>query len=277
MVTVTGSGFASAQGPHPDPATALVLAIDSSAAAVGLALVRGDAVLARLDTPMRHGQAEAILPLLNSLAAGAGLALTQLQAVAVTVGPGSFTGIRVGLSVAHGLGLATGCPVIGIGSFAAVEAQDRTHTPAGTAPAATAPAATAPAARLVIIDSRRADLFAQPFAPDGTPLVPPQVLPVEALPGLAGSLRGTAGHLRIIGDSADAARPVLPAIAAATGLSPTAIEIAASGAPDPLTVARLAQRQMLGDRLTPATPLYIRPPDAIAPAHGGRHQRLVEE
>lgn len=271
MVTVTGSGSASAMGSLPDPATATVLAIDSSAAAVGLALVRGDAVLARLDVPMRNGHAEAIPPLLNSLVAEARFTLTQLQAVAVTVGPGSFTGIRVGLSVAHGLGLAISCPVIGIGSFSAVEAQDRRQSPGG---AKSDPSNTA---RLVIIDSRRADLFAQPFAPDGTPLAPPQVIPAEELPGLSGLLRGMAGRLRIIGDSAEAARPVLSGIAAATGLPPQAIEIAAGGPPDPLIVAHLAQQQMRTGCLTPALPLYIRPPDAIAPIHGGRHQRLVAD
>jgi tRNA threonylcarbamoyladenosine biosynthesis protein TsaB len=133
----------------------------------------------RKTAAMLHGQAEALLPMLAAAFAEAGVEFAALSAVAVTVGPGSFTGLRVGLAAAHGLGLARDCPVVGVSSFAAW-----------------AQAAAASGAVRVVLDSRRGDAFVQEFGATGLPLAPPRILPPEealAVPAgmtLAGDLAG---------------------------------------------------------------------------------------
>jgi tRNA threonylcarbamoyladenosine biosynthesis protein TsaB len=104
-----------------------VLAIDtcfqSCSAAVGLfaghELVR---TMARFE-PMQTGQAERIVPMVGDVVAEAGIAMADVGLVAVTVGPGSFTGTRIGLSAAKGLGLSLGVPTAGVTSLQVIAVQ----------------------------------------------------------------------------------------------------------------------------------------------------------
>lgn len=66
---------------------------------------------------MQRGQAERLVPMVAEVLGRAGLAFGDLARVVVTVGPGSFTGIRVGLATARGLGLALGVPVLGVSTL----------------------------------------------------------------------------------------------------------------------------------------------------------------
>jgi len=114
---------------------------------------------------LRHGHAEALLPMIERVMREAGLTPSQLGAVAAAIGPGGFTGIRVGLAAAHGIALAVGARLIGISSFAAVAARI-----AGIGEGACE-------TLLVALDSRRAELYVQLFAGDaGSPLAAPQAL-----------------------------------------------------------------------------------------------------
>src|SRR5438552_13886170 len=97
-----------------------ILALDSSGAACSTALWRRGAVVARSRREMARGHAEALIPMLVETMSGAGESLKALDAVAVTVGPGAFTGIRIGLAAARGIGLAANIPVVGITTFAAI-------------------------------------------------------------------------------------------------------------------------------------------------------------
>ena len=102
----------------------IVLALDTVLDACSVAIVRDDAVLANLSERMQRGQAERLAPMARDAAVAAGVAFSELDRVAVTTGPGSFTGVRVGLSFARALALALGKPCIGISTLEALALQD---------------------------------------------------------------------------------------------------------------------------------------------------------
>src|SRR3954454_16477819 len=129
------------------PAEPIALALETAGSACSVALAHGDQILAAERRPMRHGHAEVLLPMVDAVVARAGLMPGTLDSVAVSVGPGGFTGIRVGLAAARGIALASGARLVGVTCFAAV--------------AAACPADEA--ALLVALDSRRSDLYVQLF------------------------------------------------------------------------------------------------------------------
>jgi tRNA threonylcarbamoyladenosine biosynthesis protein TsaB len=219
-----------------------------------VALARDGAVLAAECRVLRHGHAEALFPMVERVMDRAGLSPSQLDAVAVAIGPGGFTGIRVGLAAAHGIALATGARLVGVTSFAAVAAR-AAATRGGHCPAL-----------LVAIDSRRADLYVQLFASDATaPLGPPQaLLPVHLADFVASLAPGSASGfavgapLLIAGDAAAAAAAALE--------ERVGCVIAADSAPDAEGVAAAALRQLRGaPPAGPVRPLYLRPPDVTLP------------
>ncbi|MBE9552024.1 MAG: tRNA (adenosine(37)-N6)-threonylcarbamoyltransferase complex dimerization subunit type 1 TsaB, partial [Proteobacteria bacterium] len=106
---------------------------------------------------MRRGHGEALMPMVAEIMDEAGLDFAGLQAIAVTTGPGAFTGIRIGLSAARGFALAAGLPVVGVTTLEAVAAaQDSEGHPL-----------------LVALDSKRDDIYVQLFGPDGVSLSEP--------------------------------------------------------------------------------------------------------
>jgi len=115
--------------------------------------------------PMKRGHAEALMPMIARVMKDAALAFTALDRIAVTTGPGSFTGLRVGLSAARGIALAAGKPVIGVTTLTAFAA----------------PVVSANAAQAVIsaIDARHDHVYVQAVAGDGSPLLSPRVAPIE--------------------------------------------------------------------------------------------------
>lgn len=94
-----------------------ILAFDTSAAHCAAALLESDAVYGEALLPMARGQAEALMPLLEDTLASRGRVWGDLDAIAVGVGPGNFTGIRIGVSAARGLALSLGIPAIGVSTF----------------------------------------------------------------------------------------------------------------------------------------------------------------
>ncbi len=97
----------------------LLLSLDTASTTLSLALLEGEKVLAKFDENMLRGQAERLVPEIQNLFQKAGYKIRELSAVAVGVGPGSFTGVRVALSAARGLGLALNVPVWGVSSLEA--------------------------------------------------------------------------------------------------------------------------------------------------------------
>lgn len=215
-----------------------LLGLDTALNACSVAIVDGDTVLAKTMLPGGKGNAERLLPAIEQARAQAGIALDQLDGIAATIGPGSFTGIRTALATARGLGLALGKPVWGV----------TTTEVLGIA------AATAGRGTVAAIDARREEVYLQIFAAAGSglgaALQPPQLLPIKDAAAML-----PAGPLKLAGSGASLLHD-----AAARG----DIEISdAAPDPDPVIVARLAMQRPKPSR--PPSPLYIRPPDAALP------------
>lgn len=106
--------------PATSPAEPVILAFDTSAAYCAAALLKGKTLLGLQAEDMGRGQAERLVPMLDEVIKGAGLDWSDLDALAVGVGPGNFTGIRISVSTARGLALALDIPAIGVSTFDAI-------------------------------------------------------------------------------------------------------------------------------------------------------------
>ena len=178
------------------------------------------------------------MPMLVETMAEAGESYAALTAVAATVGPGAFTGIRIGLAAARGIGLAADVPVIGVTTFAAVAE-------------AVSEAERAGRALLVLLDSKRGDVFAQAFTAERAAVGAPAILSPDGV-----VQRLSARSSVIAGDGMAVVRPALEAAGLAVVYS------AAAGPADAVNVARLAERSVAEGMGLPPTPLYLRAPEA---------------
>jgi len=227
-----------------------LLAIDTSTDACSAALLAGEDIGAHISRVMARGHAEALLPMVMTVLDRAGLGFDDLTAVAVTMGPGAFTGLRIGLAAARGIGLAAGIPVIGVSTL---------ETVAAAVPAEERSGATVAAA----VESKRADIYLQCFDTALTPLGPPAAVLPEALEATL-----PAGPIVVAGNAAERTAQALG--------SPTRIRPSASGPyPDArvlavLAAGRLREAEASGCSIEPPAPLYLRPPDAKRPTGGGR-------
>ena len=106
-------------------ATVTVLALSTSSPALSIALVHGRQVLARHHQLIGRGHAEALVPAIATLLAG-----RRPDAIIVDIGPGSYTGIRIGIAAARALGVAWGVPVHGVSALGLVAAQAFAADPA---------------------------------------------------------------------------------------------------------------------------------------------------
>ena len=222
-----------------------VLAIDSAGSACSVAVGLGERILADEQIETLHGQAEALLPLVDRTMREAGQEPSALEAIVVTVGPGSFTGIRVGLAAAHGIALATGAQLIGVTSFAAVAAGTaRSNVSEGRF-------------LLVTLESRREDLYIQFFDPAGEPLAGPVVVMPSQLGDTIEAAIGAA-PLLIAGDAAPRAVSAL-----AQRHDTRIMEGSVARAVGTLRAGLRLQR--LGSAGDAPRPLYLRAPDVTLP------------
>ena len=214
-----------------------VLAIDTALGACAAAVIdtAAGAVAAHESAAMQRGHAEALIPLLARVMQRAGTGFTDLDRIAVTTGPGSFTGLRVGIAAARGLALAAGKPAVGITTLAAY--------------AAPFIAADDSLPVVAAIDARHDHVYLQVFGPAGRTLVSPRLLPLREALRVAAT-----GAPRLAGNAA----AMLAAGWPLGERAPRAVE--QRPAPDIDWVARLGA--LAADTSAPVKPLYLRAPDA---------------
>jgi tRNA threonylcarbamoyladenosine biosynthesis protein TsaB len=221
------------------PAPGLILAMDTCLGSCSVALTRGGETLAWRTEVTARGHQERLAPMARDVLGRAGLTFAALDRIGVTVGPGSFTGLRVGLAFAKGLALALARPCIGVGSLEALAAslQEDGAAPAGDGRVA------------VVIDAGRDRVYLQLFI-GGASVSGPDVLPLELAVARLVEVYGS-GEVVLTGPGAALLADVLP-----RGI------VRALAAPDPRAIAHLAAAA----RIAPPRPLYLRPPDATAKA-----------
>ncbi|MBV9969665.1 MAG: tRNA (adenosine(37)-N6)-threonylcarbamoyltransferase complex dimerization subunit type 1 TsaB [Xanthobacteraceae bacterium] len=214
-----------------------VLAIDTALDACSVAVLdTEESGRARSRSlPMARGHAEALMPLVANVMSEARTEFSELDRIAVTVGPGSFTGLRVGLAAARGIGLASGKPVVGLTTLSAlavplIDADDSRSV-------------------LAVIDARHANVYMQLFGPGGCTVVAPRAAPLNDAIHAA-----MASPTRIVGNAVRLLEAAWP------DNTRRPLQVSEVKAPDIIWVARL------GAAADPAPasvkPLYLRAADA---------------
>lgn len=218
-----------------------ILAIDCATASCSVAAWADGEVVAVERAEMARGQAEALVPMIGRVREAAGVAFAEIDRLAVTVGPGHFTGLRAGLAAARGLALATNRPLVGVTTLAAVAA-------------CVTPAERAGAIVVVALDSKRAEFYVQAFTENLVPLGEPEARRPE---DYAAELAAGTRPLVIAGDAGDFLVAALRARGTKVSRS------AAPPRPDAAIVAALAAVAPLPSAM-PA-PLYVHPVETTAP------------
>ena len=215
----------------------LILAIDTALDACAAGVLDTDAgrLIAQESQAMKRGHAEALMPLIARVIKASGIAFTGLDRIAVTTGPGSFTGLRVGLSAARGIALAAGKPVVGVTTltgYAAPVVSQNAEQPV-----------------IAAIDARHDHVYFQVVSGNGSSLIRPKVAPIEEA---LGASRFGAPHL--VGNAAKILADRWPADA------PAPFKVDPQPAPDIAWVAWLGAA--VSPDAAPARPFYLRAPDA---------------
>jgi tRNA threonylcarbamoyl adenosine modification protein YeaZ len=214
-----------------------VLAIDTALEACSAAVLdteRGG-ILASESIPMLRGHAEALLPLVSRVMSEAGIDFGALDRIAVTVGPGSFTGLRVGVSAARGIAVAAGKPAVGLTTLAAFAAPYIAIDDVTPLVAA--------------IDARNDQVYMQMVGAGGRSLIQPR------LASLREAVRDAANaRARLVGSAAAMMAAAWPA-----GVQPPPV-VDAARAPIIDWVAHLGAAA--AQALSLPKPLYLRAPDA---------------
>ncbi len=224
----------------------LLLAVETATAAPSLALWRGGALLGERAADPSRATAEALLPALDALLAAASVALAAVEGFAVSIGPGSFTGLRIGVATVKGLAFGTGRRAVGISTLAAIAGH-----------------ASGPGPVAAVLDARRGEVYAAGFeAGAAADWLLERVIPIEAL-----AARLPAG-CRVVGEGvplcADALRNTDAVLAPPPYRETTARH-----------VARLAARAWSRGEAVPAgdlVPRYLRRAEAEVKRTGERFE-----
>ena len=193
-------------------------------------------IVASETLPMVRGHAEAVMPLIARVMDQAAIEFAELDRIAVTTGPGSFTGLRVGISAARGIALAAGKPAIGLSTLAGFAAPHIAEDDSTNVVAA--------------IDARHDHVYLQVFGTGGRTLVAPRIAPLRDAVRAAHD-RSPA---RIVGSAAELVAAAWPKA------EPPPLLVEQRGAPDIGWIARLGAAA--ADGHGPPKPLYLRAPDA---------------
>ena len=228
----------------------ILLAVDTALDACAAAVARshdGTVEVFGVTEVIGRGHAECLMRVVDDALARAGVAHADLDGYAVSIGPGSFTGIRVGVAAVRGFALAAGKPAVSMTSLEALAQEGRALAPGRSI--------------VAVLDARKDEVYAQAFDADGRPLDAAVVAPAARIAHRAAELGAM-----VIGSGA----PLLAAI------DPSLDIVAATPFPAIDTIARLALPRLAA--ATPTTPrpspLYVRAPDA-KPQGAARLARLT--
>jgi tRNA threonylcarbamoyladenosine biosynthesis protein TsaB len=207
-----------------------ILALDTCLGACSVAVCDDGQALAAASEAMTRGHQERLAPMAREVMTAAGLEFARLDRIGVTIGPGSFTGLRVGLAFAKGLALALDLPCIGV---SVLEALGRAKPRPGFVAAC--------------VDAHRGQVYLQVFI-DGRAAMAPDALPVEIASARLIELYA-GGPAFLVGSGASLLQAALPGAVA----EPDAL-------PDPVAIAAFALAAR--SPFVPPRPLYLRAPDA---------------
>lgn len=228
--------------------SSLLLAIDTAGSRCAACLfdLGAGRVVARADPDIGKGHAEMLMDEVADLLDEAGASYADLTRLAVTVGPGSFTGLRVGVAAVRGLALALGLPAIGVGTLEALAEPYRLER----------------LPVLAVLDAKRGEVYAALHGADGAEVESPRALAPADLAGLLGGVKpGTS--LIAAGSGAAIAAEVLGGRFDVRPRPGDTVDIAA--------VARIAALRAPGDV---PRPLYLRGADAKPPTRPPIERKL---
>jgi tRNA threonylcarbamoyl adenosine modification protein YeaZ len=207
----------------------IVLALDTAGVDCAAALYDSgrDTLLGEASDLIGKGHAEHLMGIVDRVLKQADMKLAMVERIAVTIGPGSFTGIRVGVAAARGFGLALNIPTVGITTLETMAAAQREKTPGRPV--------------LAAMDAKRGEIYLQSFSADGPALDEPRAVTIEEAKTIAAAFAG-----EITGSAAPLLKPD------ATGEHANKFPIS--------IVARLGAAADPGSGKP--KPLYLRGPDA---------------
>lgn len=232
-----------------------LLAFDTAQGALSVAVFDGETVLAHHHELRSRGHAENLMGVIAQVLQQAGLATSDLSALAVTIGPGTFTGLRVGLAAARGLALARALPLVGVTTLEAVALPVMPREDEWIA---------------VAFDARRSEIYLQGFDAGHKPVCEPVITALDAAADIlpaggpaSGPTGGPMGGYVIAGTGATLLAEVLEARGMVSRLADSPPQ------PDARDIGRIALERLHAHgpdhfRTAPA-PLYLRAPDAKLP------------
>jgi tRNA threonylcarbamoyladenosine biosynthesis protein TsaB len=225
-----------------------ILAIDTALEACSAAVYDSEAgrTLSFISHDMRRGHAEALVPIISDAMKAAGVDFAELDRIATTIGPGSYTGLRVGISAAKGISLASGKPAVGVTTLAAFSAPliaDNANVPVVAA-----------------IDARHGNIYFHMVGANQRILLSPRHASLEDAIQVVAS-----GPVKIVGPAAALLAARWPRH---VGYAPAGIDVRAS--PNIEWVAKLAVN--IDPARAPVKPLYLRAPD-VTPQDSHRVER----
>ncbi len=237
-------------------AAPLLLAVESATAEASVALLRGDAVVAARRVPSERPASEALLPAILELLEAGDATIAALDAFAVSVGPGSFTGLRVGVATVKGLAFGGAQPVVAVPTLAALAA--RAERP--------------DACVVALLDARRDEVYAALHrgAPDEPAQLGPVVLRADALVDAVAAHAGDAPIVAIGEGTAVAGAALRERFGARVGFAAASL-----GTPDAAAVGRLGARLLArgaGVAADAIAPVYVRRAEAEVQRTGARFE-----
>ncbi|MBL4800584.1 MAG: tRNA (adenosine(37)-N6)-threonylcarbamoyltransferase complex dimerization subunit type 1 TsaB [Emcibacter sp.] len=225
-----------------------LLALDSALSSCSAAVIEGGEIKSEIFENRMRGQAERLMPICQDVCEQAGLSFDDLDAIAVTCGPGTFTGVRIGLAAAKGLALALGIPLVGVTSLDVVARNAADKRGNG---------------RIAIaFDARRSEVYWQIFDVMGGRVVP--VMTPVAVP-----LVDIESHIddqvtAVIGTGAELVKSFLSQDAQDRLSFPDLPSQPTAGTLGQIAYERLEEELASGVKVEAVVPLYLRAPDAVA-------------